>query len=344
MSAPIAPTGRAGETRAQIADDEPPGPGSRRRRRRHGGGARRGPVGGPGSGPAQRAAADPARGALPRPGRHRPAHRRPNSPAPGGSPPWPTPSRGTAEPGVRASTEVVPGEPVDAPAPRRGGRSQLLVLGSSTTGAADEMVLATSAARVAARSPAPVVVVPRRRGPAAGRAARGGDPRRRRPGRRRGGRPVRRGRRQRSGVPLLLLQTRSAQQNVAASWVDDETPGRSGSRDLEVQRSELPDARGNQVLGAACPSPLLVISAGHGTLLHRSLDGPHLLVAAALHLTDGPGARRCTGASGTGAGRSPPPALTPRAPPARGPTGQDRRSWVPRWSTSARGWPSSWSS
>jgi hypothetical protein len=44
---------------------------------------------------------------------------------------------------------------------------------------------------------------------------------------------------------------------------------------LEVQHSELPAARANQVLGATCPSPLLVISAGHGTLLHRSLDGPH---------------------------------------------------------------------
>jgi hypothetical protein len=30
------------------------------------------------------------------------------------------------------------------------------------------------------------------------------------------------------------------------------------------------------VLGETCPSPLMVISAGHGTLLHRSLDGTHL--------------------------------------------------------------------
>jgi hypothetical protein len=81
---------------------------------------------------------------------------------------------------------------------------------------------------------------------------------------------------QRSGVPLMLMQTRSAQQNVAASWVNDPAAWADRFPGLEVQRSELPDARANQVLGAACPSPLLVISAGHGTLLHRSLDGPHL--------------------------------------------------------------------
>ena len=56
------------------------------------------------------------------------------------------------------------------------------------------------------------------------------------------------------------------------------TPTRGPQRfpDLDVHDGpSCPAARANQVLGAACPSPLLVISAGHGTLLHRSLDGPH---------------------------------------------------------------------
>ena len=29
------------------------------------------------------------------------------------------------------------------------------------------------------------------------------------------------------------------------------------------------------MLSETCPSPLLVISVGHGDLLHRNLDGPH---------------------------------------------------------------------
>jgi nucleotide-binding universal stress UspA family protein len=184
-----------------------------------------------------------------------------------------TVARHTAR-GVQSSTEVVPGDPVTALL-RAAAAGQLVVLGSSTTGAADEMVLATVAARVAARSPAPVVVVPRRRG---------AEPE---------GRPAVAilgvGDRaddeavalfaattaERSGIPLSVLQTRPPRQAVAASWVDD--PAEWGRRypRLEVQHSELPAARGNQVLAATCPSPLLVISTGHGTMLHRSLDGPH---------------------------------------------------------------------
>jgi nucleotide-binding universal stress UspA family protein len=178
------------------------------------------------------------------------------------------------QPGVQASTEVVPDDPVDALL-RAAAGGQLLVLGSSTTGAADEMVLATVAVRVAARSPAPVVVVPRRRGPA------------------RAGRPVvailgvddraddeavarfAAAAAQREGVPLTLLQTRSPQQNVDASWVDDPDAWAVRFPDLEVRRSDLPSARADQLLGEASPSPLMVISVGHGTLLHRSLDGPH---------------------------------------------------------------------
>jgi hypothetical protein len=77
------------------------------------------------------------------------------------------------------------------------------------------------------------------------------------------------------GVPLSVLQTRPPRRTVAASWVDDPAGWAQRFPGLEVRQSELPAARANQVLGAACPSPLLVISSGHGTLLHRSLDGPH---------------------------------------------------------------------
>jgi nucleotide-binding universal stress UspA family protein len=178
------------------------------------------------------------------------------------------------QPGVRASTEVVPDEPVDVLL-RAAAGGQLLVLGSSATGAADEMVLATMAMRVVSRSPAPVVVVPRPRGHT------------------QAGRPVVAilgvGERdddeavalfaaaaaQREGVPLSLLQTRSPQQNVAASWVDDDEAWPERFPDLHITRSDLLSARANHVLGAASPSPLIVISAGHRTLLHRSMDGPH---------------------------------------------------------------------
>jgi nucleotide-binding universal stress UspA family protein len=179
-----------------------------------------------------------------------------------------------SQPGVQASTEVVPDEPVDALL-RAADDSELLVLGSSTTGAPDEMVLATVAVRVAARSRAPVVVVPRRRGPA------------------QAGRPVVAilgvGDRaddeavarfaataaQRDGVPLSLLRTRSPQQEVAAGWVDDDNAWAERFPDVEILRSDLPSARADEVLGAATPSPLVVISVGHGRLLHRSMDGPH---------------------------------------------------------------------
>jgi nucleotide-binding universal stress UspA family protein len=179
-----------------------------------------------------------------------------------------------SQPGVQASTEVVPDEPVDVLL-RAAAGAQLLVLGSSATGAADEMVLATLNMRVAARSPVPVVVVPRNRGSAqAGRpivAILG-------VGERADDEAVARfaaDAARREGVPLSLLQTRSPQQNVAASWVDDDDAWAERFPDLQVTRSNLPSARANQVLGAASPCPLMVMSAGHGTLLHRSMDGPH---------------------------------------------------------------------
>jgi nucleotide-binding universal stress UspA family protein len=275
MSAPIAPTGRAEDVRAAHArdGDDPPG--------------REVVVGVDGTevglGAVRWAAQEAARRNAPL----RLLHAAPylGRRGPTGAPPPELPrARGITavaytvarhtEPGVQSSTEVVAGDPVTALL-RAAAAGQLVVLGSSTTGAADEMVLATMAARVAARSPVPVVIVPRRRG---------GEPT---------GRPAVAilgvGDRaddeavalfaataaHRSGLPLSVLQTRSPRQSVPASWVDDPAEWAQRFPGLEVRQSELPAARANQVLGATCPSPLLVISAGHGTLLHRSLDGPH---------------------------------------------------------------------
>jgi hypothetical protein len=80
---------------------------------------------------------------------------------------------------------------------------------------------------------------------------------------------------QRFGVGVSVLQTRASRSGTR-NWVDDLGAWAERYPDLEVEHSNLPAARSNQVLGEACPSPLMVISAGHGTLLHRSLDGPHL--------------------------------------------------------------------
>jgi hypothetical protein len=131
------------------------------------------------------------------------------------------------------------------------------------------------AVRVAARSPQPVIVVPRRRPgdrddrPAvavlgvgdraddeavatfAAEAA------------------------ERFGVGLSILQTRPLRRSAGESWVDDMDEWRRRYPELDVTRDDLPAARANQVLGATCPAPLLVISAGSGGLLHRALDGPH---------------------------------------------------------------------
>ena len=272
-SAPMAPTDNAAEDAAKATDGDPPG---------------RGVVVGAdgtevGLGAVRWAAQEAARRGAPLLIVHAAPYLGRGGPA--GAPPPELPrARGItavaytvarrSQPGLQASTEVVPDEPVDALL-RAAAGSQLLVLGSSTTGAADEMVLATLATRVASRSPAPVVIVPRRRGSGhegrpvvailgvgdqaddeavaqfAATAAQG------------------------LGVPLSLLQTRSAQPNVAASWVDDLAACAERWPDLEVTRSDLPSARANDVLGAASPAPLMVISVGHGTLLHRSLDGPH---------------------------------------------------------------------
>jgi nucleotide-binding universal stress UspA family protein len=178
-----------------------------------------------------------------------------------------------AEHALPVTTDVVPGEPIAALL-RAGAAGQLVVLGSSTTGAADEMVLASVALRVVARSIQPVIVVPRQRGAASS------------------GRPVvavlgigsadddaavaefAADAAERYGEALTVLLTAAAGRG-AGTWADDPEQWRDRFPDLEVRHEPLPGASAGDVVSAACPAPLLVMSAGHGTLLHRSLDGPH---------------------------------------------------------------------
>jgi nucleotide-binding universal stress UspA family protein len=174
---------------------------------------------------------------------------------------------------LTATTEVVPDEPI-ATLLRAASAGQLVVLGSSATGAPDEMVLAPVALRVAARSPHPVAVVPRQRGNAAA------------------DRPVvavlgigdvdddtavaeyAAAAAQRAGTRLMVLQTRQAGRGTS-SWADEPDQWRERYPDLDVERIELPGASGGDVITTACPSPLLVMSTGPGTLTHRTLDAPH---------------------------------------------------------------------
>jgi hypothetical protein len=80
---------------------------------------------------------------------------------------------------------------------------------------------------------------------------------------------------ERSGVGLVVLQTRSPKRAVAASWVDADEEWQQRHPELRVSRTDLPAPRGDQLLSATCPAPLLVMSAGRRSLLHRDLDGPH---------------------------------------------------------------------
>jgi nucleotide-binding universal stress UspA family protein len=178
------------------------------------------------------------------------------------------------ESGVLSVTEIVPGDPATVLL-TAAAEGQLVVLGKSTTGAADEWILAPVAVRVSARSPRPVVLVPRPRGAAPT------------------GRPVAAvlgvGETQddervaefaaeaaeRAGTSLSLLQIRNPRSHVADGWPEDESEWERRYPGLEVKHTKLPGARAADVLGATCPAPLIVMSAGHGSLLHRELDGPH---------------------------------------------------------------------
>jgi nucleotide-binding universal stress UspA family protein len=181
-----------------------------------------------------------------------------------------TVARHTA-PSVAASTDVVTGDPVAALL-RAAADAQLVVLGIATTGAADEMVLAPVAQKVAARSPQPVVVVPRH-----GAA---GAP----------GRPlvallglgevaddepvalfaadVAR----RTDRPLTVLH---AHPDTPRGWPGDPAAWEERFPEVRATHQPLPAVTGSSVLAAACPTPLLTMSAGHGGLLHRPMDSLH---------------------------------------------------------------------
>jgi nucleotide-binding universal stress UspA family protein len=174
-----------------------------------------------------------------------------------------------AAPGVPAATEVVPGEPgrvlVDA-----GATAQLIVLGIATTGSFDELVAAPVAQRVAAHSRTPVVVVPRPRGPVPQErpvvAILGlGDPDDDEPVVRWAADQARR-----SGTSLTVLSPRTRRAGAAApvDWPERHP-------DLEVSVQDVPGVDPRELLRAVCPSPVVVLGAGHGSFLHRLLDGPH---------------------------------------------------------------------
>jgi nucleotide-binding universal stress UspA family protein len=183
-----------------------------------------------------------------------------------------TVARHTA-PGLRASTEVVAADPATALL-AAADSGALLVLGSSATGAADELVFAPVVLRVSARSPRPVVVVPRLRGRT--------DP----------ARPVlavlgigepaddeavatfAAEAAQLAGVGLTVMQTRTARrgappggEGLSAGW-QHRLPG-------AVTTVALPGATPSQLLSAASSSPLMVLSAGRDSSLHRSPDSAH---------------------------------------------------------------------
>jgi len=173
------------------------------------------------------------------------------------------------EPTVQASTEVVPEEPAAALL-RAAAAGQLLVLGSSATGAADELVLTRVTQRVAARSPQPVVVVPRQRDadltdrPVV--AVLGTDA----PEDDEAVVDFAAAEAERAGAPLQVLHTRPGTAEAGRpEEMGDRFPG------LTVQHKDMPDAHPTDVLGEACPSPLVVLSVGRGGRLHRDLDGAH---------------------------------------------------------------------
>lgn len=177
--------------------------------------------------------------------------------------------------GVRSVTEVVSGDAATALL-RAAAQGQLVVLGKSTTGAVDEWVVARVAVRVAARSPRPVVLVPRPRGATATGlpvvAVLGvGDPEDDDQVAEFAAESARR-----EATALTVLQIRKRGAADPDRWTEQESEWEDRYPGLEVRRTDLPGATAAQVLGATCPAPLIVLSAGHGTLLHRDLDGPHL--------------------------------------------------------------------
>ncbi|MGY1773580.1 universal stress protein [Blastococcus sp. SYSU D00813] len=174
------------------------------------------------------------------------------------------------DPAVVVTTEVVPDAPVRALL-RAAEDAQLLVLGISTTGALDELVLAPVAQHVVAGSPRPVVVVPRPRSAAdAGRplvAVLGlGEPADDEPVATEAAAAA-----VRLGRPLTVLHAGGAR----PGWTADPAEWASRYPDLDAMHTPLAAVSGSRLAAAACPTPLLLLTAGHGGLLHRPLDGLH---------------------------------------------------------------------
>jgi nucleotide-binding universal stress UspA family protein len=169
---------------------------------------------------------------------------------------------------VRAETEVVPGEPAqvlldEAP------EAELVVLGIATTGAIDELIAAPVAQRVAGHTATPVVVVPRSRtSEPDGRPIAAllglGDPEDDEPVVDFAAAAARR-----TGAPLLVVRPHGRRAGTAdVDWT-------ARLPDLDVTVRDLPGDAPRDMLKAVSPTHLVVLSAGHGSLLHRSLDGPH---------------------------------------------------------------------
>jgi nucleotide-binding universal stress UspA family protein len=79
----------------------------------------------------------------------------------------------------------------------------------------------------------------------------------------------------RAGLPLSVVQTRSPRHADTQTWADDPSEWSRREPGLVVHHSALPRPSAGDLLSATSPSPLIVLSAGHGHLLHRTLDGPH---------------------------------------------------------------------
>jgi hypothetical protein len=168
------------------------------------------------------------------------------------------------------TTEVVVDPPVTALL-RAAEDAHLLVLGIATTGATDELVLAPVAQRVAAGSPCAVAVVPRRRAAP--------DPDRPlfavlglgEPG---------------DDEPVAIAAAEAAvrmQRRLTVLHTESGRPGWSADPDgwaeryptADVSHGPLSGVSGARLIAAACPTPLLLLTAGHGGLLHRPVDFLH---------------------------------------------------------------------
>jgi nucleotide-binding universal stress UspA family protein len=174
------------------------------------------------------------------------------------------------DPSVVVTTEVVVDPPVTALL-RAAEDAHLLVLGIATTGAADELVLAPVAQRVAAGSPCPVAVVPRRGASldpdrplvaVLGLGEPGDDE------------PVATAAAEaavRMQRPLTVLHTADGR----PGWSSDPDGWTERHPTADVSHAPLSGVSGARLIMAACPTPLLLLTAGHGGLLHRPVDFLH---------------------------------------------------------------------